>query len=625
MGVPGYFRTLIKKDKSILLSIKEKILFDYLFMDYNNIIHTASQQYIKNTDINKKKTKTHIENDIIQAVIAKTVEIFNIVKPLELFYIAMDGVPPRAKMEQQKARRHKKILESDLDTKLKKKYKIDKAQIFDSNVISPGTLFMQKLSKSLQKAIKDGEFGKTVKIVLSDTSVVGEGEHKMIPYIKKNITKGSICVYGDDADLIFLSMTLISDDIKIKIMKSQTLEETEYGGIGLAYLDVSKISDKFYEFIGITHSKKDRILYDYIFMMILFGDDFVKKIPSLDIGKQSYHMLQIYKTNFHKHKKHLISINNKTKKIKINKPFFINILIELSKIEEKSLRNTQNYIQYKCKTPFEPQDPTITGYELEKNILYHSFIAQKENPFYEEYKHEFDKINYFQDKHIWKKEYYTHFFDLDTNTSTTTNISGGCGGCGIGDIGSISGGSSDKKKNDKKNQTNQNSDTKKYDNLRTTICKKYLESIIFTIEYYLFGVPSYTFYYPYRVAPFVSDFLYNIKKTTDIDKTTYKLDKPYTPLQQLMIIMPIEFKNMLPIPCRKLMSSKAFEQYYKYDIKLDVVANNKFFKAELLLPEMNDKVILDELKKVYDELNKAELNRNTMTKELYFHMKKVNK
>ena len=280
----------------------------------------------------------------------------------------MDGVPPRAKMEQQKARRHKKILESDLDTKLKKKYKIDKAQIFDSNVISPGTLFMQKLSKSLQKAIKDGEFGKTVKIVLSDTSVVGEGEHKMIPYIKKNITKGSICVYGDDADLIFLSMTLISDDIKIKIMKSQTLEETEYGGIGLAYLDVSKISDKFYEFIGITHSKKDRILYDYIFMMILFGDDFVKKIPSLDIGKQSYHMLQIYKTNFHKDKKHLISINNKTKKIKINKPFFINILIELSKIEEKSLRNTQNYIQYKCKTPFEPQDPTITGYELEKNI-----------------------------------------------------------------------------------------------------------------------------------------------------------------------------------------------------------------------------------------------------------------
>ena len=89
--------------------------------------------------------------------------------------------------------------------------------------------------------------------------------------------------------------------------------------------------------------------------------------------------------------------------------------------------------------------------------------------------------------------------------------------------------------------------------------------------------------------------------------------------------MPIEFKNMLPIPCRTLMSSKAFEQYYKYDIKLDVVANNKFFKAELLLPEMNDKVILDELKKVYDKLNKAELNRNTMTKELYFHMKKVNK
>ena len=210
----------------------------------------------------------------------------------------MDGVPPRGKMEQQRLRRHKKILENELDTKLRKKYKMDTKIHFDSNVISPGTLFMERLSKALQKSIKDGNFGNKIKIILSDTSVIGEGEHKMIPYIKKNIKKGNICIYGDDADLIFLSMTLLSKEIDIKIMKSQSLEKTDFEKIGLAYLDVSKISNSFYKYIDIKHANKDRILYDYIFMMILFGDDFVKKIPSLLIGKDSDMLLELYKNNF---------------------------------------------------------------------------------------------------------------------------------------------------------------------------------------------------------------------------------------------------------------------------------------------------------------------------------------
>ena len=60
-------------------------------------------------------------------------------------------------------------------------------------------------------------------------------------------------------------------------MKSQSLEETNFEEIGLAYLDISKASDMFFEFIGVEHAEKIRILYDYIFIMILFGDDFVKK------------------------------------------------------------------------------------------------------------------------------------------------------------------------------------------------------------------------------------------------------------------------------------------------------------------------------------------------------------
>lgn len=587
MGVPGYFKSLIKRNKSLLSSVKEKILFEYLFMDYNNIIHTASQDYLKkNKSKLKSKTKAQIENEIIEHVINKTINIFKIVKPLELFYIAMDGVPPRAKMEQQRLRRHKKILENELDYNLKKKYKMDTKIYFDSNVISPGTLFMKKLSKKLQKSIDDGLFGNKIHIILSDSSVIGEGEHKIIPYIKKYIKNGNICIYGDDADLIFLSMSLLTNEINIKIMKSQSLENTEYEKTGLAYLDVSKISNNFYNFINIKNANKNRILYDYIFMMILFGDDFVKKIPSLEIDKHSDFLLELYKNNFSKYHSYLISINENEKKIKINKPFFKHLLFELKKIEERSLLQSQKYIEHTCNKNFKPKDPDLKGYELDKNILYHSFICQNENPFYNEYKDDFNKIDYELEQHIYKRQYYSHFF----------------------------------------NDITENMENQKYNEYRSKICKTYLESIIFTIEYYLFGVPSYSFYYPYRVAPFISDLFTNVKYIKILEDTSYKLDKPYTPLEQLLIIMPKEFKSMLPKLCKEIISSKKFQKYYNYEKKLDVLADKKFFKTELLLPEINDIEILNEFNNKYKNLNNSEKNRDSVTKELYYHMKKkINK
>jgi len=57
-------------------------------------------------------------------------------------------------------------------------------------------------------------------------------------------------------------------------------------------------------------------------------------------------------------------------------------------------------------------------------------------------------------------------------------------------------------------------------------------------------------------------------------------------------------------------------------MKLDFLVDKLFYKTELILPKMNDKIVLEELKKVHDNLNKAEVNRNTITKELYFHTNK---
>ena len=392
MGVPGYFKKLIALNPE-LLYFNSKEVTEYLFMDYNNIIHTAYREYLKKMEGKlDKKTKSVIEKEIIQFVVDKTIYIVTkIVKPTKMLYIAMDGTPPRAKMEQQRMRRYKSVLDTGIKEELKKKHKLDTKLYFDSNNISPGTLFMERLSKELVKAIKAKKFNVNTKfkVIFSDTSVIGEGEHKMIPYIKKNLTdKCNICIYGDDADLIFLSMTLLDKEHTIKIMKSQSLEGTNFEESGLAYLDVSKASDMFFEYIGVEHAEKIRILYDYIFIMILFGDDFVKKLPGLNIRWHHDMILKIYRTQFHKNKKHLIKL--KHSKFSINKTFLLAVLIELSKVEDKLLKEGQKKLHRDCQKEYVNQKQ-LEGYKLDVSIQENSLFCQKENMFYQEYKNEFKK------------------------------------------------------------------------------------------------------------------------------------------------------------------------------------------------------------------------------------------
>ena len=134
MGVPGYFKTLIKENPE-LLYFNSKEENEYLFMDYNNIIHTAYQEYLKKMEGKlDKKTKSVIEKEIIKYVIEKTIYIVTkIVKPSKLLFIAMDGTPPRGKMEQQRLRRYKSVLDTSIKESFKKKHGLDSKLYFDYN------------------------------------------------------------------------------------------------------------------------------------------------------------------------------------------------------------------------------------------------------------------------------------------------------------------------------------------------------------------------------------------------------------------------------------------------------------------------------------------------------------
>jgi len=120
-------------------------------------------------------------------------------------------------MNQQRARRFRSAKDSlDLKAALQAQGK-EVPDLFDSNQISPGTKFMHELGENLAWFVKfklntDPIYQNCERVCLSDSSVPGEGEHKMMDIIRNLKVSPEYdpntrhCFYGSDADLIMLSL-----------------------------------------------------------------------------------------------------------------------------------------------------------------------------------------------------------------------------------------------------------------------------------------------------------------------------------------------------------------------------------------------------------------------------------
>jgi 5'-3' exonuclease len=116
MGIPYYFYNIYKKYNNLTIdqSSISKIGIDYLFLDYNSLIHPCAQEIIKIKEVEKDYNEKFLEDDIIENCIIYTRYIINVVGAKNV-YIMIDGVAPRAKMNQQRERRYKTHFLKKLD------------------------------------------------------------------------------------------------------------------------------------------------------------------------------------------------------------------------------------------------------------------------------------------------------------------------------------------------------------------------------------------------------------------------------------------------------------------------------------------------------------------------------
>ena len=264
MGIPSFYRHLVKTNPSLIKQTTTGA--SVLALDLNCAIYHCLAKLQKKTPY-RISEKKEFEDALIKMVIQYIVKLRDHVQPTNLLYVAVDGVVPMAKIRQQRMRRFKSVWVSAEEARIKGSTDVG----WDRNAITPGTLFMDNLTLSLESWAKQ-QLG--LKTVISGVHESGEGEQKIMSYLRNFGVTGEVIVYGLDADLIILclwhfqeygwSFKLLREEVEMK----GGVKLNDRGEENLLYFDINQLA-------SILTKKWSVSLRDYVGAMSFLGNDFV--------------------------------------------------------------------------------------------------------------------------------------------------------------------------------------------------------------------------------------------------------------------------------------------------------------------------------------------------------------
>ncbi|XP_008583850.1 PREDICTED: 5'-3' exoribonuclease 1 [Galeopterus variegatus] len=601
MGVPKFYRWISERYPCLSEVVKEHQIpeFDNLYLDMNGIIHQCSHP--NDDDVHFRISDDKIFTDIFHYLEV----LFRIIKPRKVFFMAVDGVAPRAKMNQQRGRRFRSAKEAEDKTKkaIEKGETLPTEARFDSNCITPGTEFMARLHEHLKyfvnMKISTDKSWQGVTIYFSGHETPGEGEHKIMEFIRSEKAKPDHdpntrhCLYGLDADLIMLGLTsheahfsLLREEVRFGGKKTQRVcapEETTFHLLHLSlmreYID--------YEFSVLKEKitfKYDieRIIDDWILMGFLVGNDFIPHLPHLHISHDALPLLYgTYITilpelggyinesghlNLPRFEKYLVKLSD------FDREHFSEVFVDLkwfeSKVGNKYLNEAAGVAaeeakNYKEKKKSKGQENSMCWAALDKNegeVVTSKDILEDETEDDDLFETEFRQ---------YKRTYYMTKMGVDVVSDDFLADQAAC----------------------------------------------YVQAIQWILHYYYHGVQSWSWYYPYHYAPFLSD----IRNISTL-KIHFELGKPFKPFEQLLAVLPAASKNLLPTCYQHLMTSEdsPIIEYYPPDFKTDLNGKQQEWEAVVLIPFIDEKRLLEAMETCNYSLKKEERKRNQHSECLMF-------
>jgi len=295
MGIPKFYGWYARQEifRSTITN-RAPSSVNIFAIDVNGLIHNNAQKVFGYGEFSQPPEQTGVvrERGLLmfsqQDLYAKRYEIFRgvfqdivgltqAVRPQRSLILAVDGVAPQAKINQQRNRRYKSAAERKPE------------QVFDSNVITPGTNFMFELDNYIQ-----GELRRIVNvdqarprirdpyaealpphIIYSSHLVPGEGEHKIADHLRTMTAKGQTAViYGADADLIMIYLMHLRNGWEnIYLFRENKRNYSVQAMIDLR--DLERIIQQLYPGAPAP-------VDDFVTLLFLNGNDFLPHFPTFE-------------------------------------------------------------------------------------------------------------------------------------------------------------------------------------------------------------------------------------------------------------------------------------------------------------------------------------------------------
>jgi len=706
MGVPAFYRWLAEKYPMVVVDVIEEeavvidgikipvdtgkpnpnnLEFDNLYLDMNGIIHPCFHP--------EDRPSPTTFDEVFQCMFDYIDRLFVMVRPRKLLYMAIDGVAPRAKMNQQRSRRFRaakdaadaaaeeELLREEFEREGRKLPPKLESQTCDSNVITPGTQFMGVLSIALQYYIhlrlNNDPGWKSTKVILSDANVPGEGEHKIMSYIRlqRNLPgydpNTRHCLYGLDADLIMLA--LATHEVHFSILREVVFTPGQQGKCFLCgqmgHLaadcegkakrkagefdekgDADVVAKKPYQFLNIWTLREyleyemripnlpfefdlECIVDDFIFICFFVGNDFLPHMPTLEIREGAINLLMAV------YKKELRSLGGYlTDGSQPNLSRVEHFIQAVGSYEDQIFQKRARLHQRQAERIKREKAQSKRGDDAEPQVKPDSLVP----------------VARFHGSRLASgpshAPYQQKGSDSRARKAARTSSGASVGAAIVQAENSLETELCENKedlkaklkdllreKSDAFNSENPEEDKVKLgepgwkeryyeekfsaktveelDCLRKDVVLRYTEGLCWVFRYYYEGVCSWQWFYPYHYAPFASDL-------KDLDKMniSFELGSPFKPFNQLLGVFPAASSHALPEHYRRLMTdpNSPINDFYPTDFEVDMNGKRYAWQGIAKLPFIDEDRLLAEVARVEHTLTEEEVRRNSIMFDMLF-------
>ena len=644
----------------------------------NGIIHNCTHKD------NDSPTFRMTEDKMFIAIFNYIEHLFSKIKPKQLFFMAIDGVAPRAKMNQQRARRFRTALDNEKarDKAIAEGAEMPQESPFDSNCITPGTQFMARLTQQLKyfihkKVTEDADW-QNVEVVLSGHEVPGEGEHKIMEYIRQAKSQPNYdpnmrhCLYGLDADLIMLGLLshdphfcLLREEVTFGRQSKVKSKELEHQNFYLMHLCVVReyLEHEFQDLAldGALSFPYDmeRIIDDFILMCFFVGNDFLPNLPHLHINEGALALM------FESYKQVLPNAGGY-----INQGGEINLqrlgllLDELSTAEHRFFQSENedaNWVRSKQKTDQAEHIQThsknghITMSTPQRQIFVRvkKWINSNGSGFSTRPPLDLGAGLPARDREFAKtlaKDLHLDWRTVDDEQSSRRMQ--------IVSPPPLQDDAEDDDEEDEEAQTALFRVIKKYDKAKIVdvsadeaqknmqdkydqkfhqwrdnyyreklvwgldneeelrkMTENYVEGLQWVLYYYYRGVASWPWFFRYHYSPMISDVKKGFNANLD-----FVLGQPFRPYQQLMGVLPDRSKSIVPEAYHDLMTNpnSPIIDFYPRDFELDMNGKKMEWEAVVKIPFIDESRLLPAMREKDDLLSEDERRRNEFGVSLKF-------